>query len=73
MDYFRSVWELYLVMTAVELTPDWQEYIDKFHQRFMPLYNHPELLQNPKKRVNCTYKVCTLIILESILVLYYFS
>ena len=60
VSYFISIWQLYLIMMAVELNKYWRNYIAEFYQWFLKLFNSKELLGNPKqfkKYVNCTYKV----------------
>ena len=60
VDYLASLKSLHDVCMAVELAPDWPEYIERFRQLFLVLYHHPDLSENEKK-VNCTYKVHNLI------------
>ena len=61
VEYFASIWQLYLVMMAVELNEYWRNYIAEFHECFLKLFHSEELnkLHNKKfkKHVNCTYKV----------------
>ena len=52
VDYLASLKSLHDVCMAVELVPDWPDYIERFR--------HPDLSGNEKK-VNCTYKVHNLI------------
>ena len=58
MDYLAS--QQPPVCIAVELVPDWPDYIERFRELFLVLYHHPDLRGNEKK-VNCTYKVHNLI------------
>ena len=60
MDYLASLKSLHDVCMAVELVPDWPDYIERFRELFLVLYHHPDLRGNEKK-VNCTYKVHNLI------------
>ena len=60
VDYLASLKSLHDVCMAVELVPDWPDYIERFRELFLVLYHHPDLRGNEKK-VNCTYKVHNLI------------
>ena len=49
VDYLASLKSLHDVCMAVELVPDWPDYIERFSELFLVLYHHPDLSRNEKK------------------------
>ena len=42
VDYLASLKSLHDVSMAVELVPDWPDYIERFRELFLVLYHHPD-------------------------------